>query len=200
MISRPTIVSSLATLPLQTAFQRPLMWGLVVLSLCAGLARLTRTELAPRLSTRIWGALPSYTLLVRGGDTCLRCPPGEGGGLGSGVRLDAPLDIVLRPTQPVAGPVFAHAFVRHAGHISQWPILMEHAAAGTLLLSGIARDLLDLSADARGPYELIFVVQRSPLPPSSTTVQAQLARAAVSTDSQLLHAEVQILAPLSTAP
>ena len=181
-------------LPVQTLIPRPLLWGLVVLSLCAGLARLTPPDLTPRLLGRLWGALPAYTLVVRGGDTGLRCPSDTSSALATGVRLDAPLDIVLRPAFPVVGPVFVHAFLRHAGHTSVWPVVMEHAADGALQLGGIVRDLLDLPDSARGAYELLFVIQRSPLPPSYAVLQAQQQAPAGAPAPQLLRRTVQVLA------
>ena len=193
MILRPSTVSSFAPLPLPCLLPRLLLWGLVALSLCAGLARLAPSELTPRLLTRLWGALPQYTLGVRGGDPCLRCSVGAGGEPGAGVRLDAPLDIELRPALPGSGPVFVHAFLRHAGRTTRWPIAMEPAADGTLLLSGIVRDLLDPPDSACGVYELIFVIQRSPLPPGYAAVHGAVPRP----DRQVLRGAVQVLAPVN---
>ena len=152
---------------------------------------LTPPELTPRLFSRLWGPLPQYTLLVRGGDTCRRCSVDAAGAPAARVRLDAPLDLVLRPAQSVSGPVFVYAFLGHDGRTSTWPILMEHAATGTLRLGGITRDLLDVASTARGRYELIFLVQRSPLPPSAAAVQARIARA----DPQLRRGEIELLPP-----
>jgi len=193
VIARPSIVSSLVPLPLTGLFPRPLLWGLVFLSLCASLVQLPPPELWPRLSSRLWGPLPQYTLLVRGGDTCQRCSVDAAGEPAVRVRLDAPLDLVLRPAQPVPGPVFVYAFLAHDERTSAWPILMEHAAAGTLRLGGITRDLLDVESTARGRYELIFLVQRSPLPPGAAAGQARTARA----DPQLLRGEIELLPALN---
>ncbi len=195
MITKSSIVTSLPLLSIQSLIARPLVWSLVMLSLCVGLARVTPPELTPRLLGRLWGALPPYTLVVRGGDSCVRCRSVAGNPLESGVRLDAPLDIVLRPTLPVVGPVFVFGYLRHAGRLSFWPVVMEPTGDGALQLGGIVRDLLDLPDSARGAYELLFVIQRSPLPPSYATVQARLQTADGGVAPQLLHYAVEILAP-----
>ena len=195
MITKSSIVTSLTLLPIQTLIPRPLVWGLVMLSLCVGLARVTPQDLTPRLLGRLWGVLPLYTLVLRGGDTCLRCGPDGGSALASGVRLDAPLDIVLRPASPVAGPVFVFGFLRHAGRLGFWPVVMQPTGDGALQLGGIVRDLLDLPDSARGDYELLFVIQRSPLPPSYATLQARLHAPIGGAAPQLLRYTVEILAP-----
>jgi hypothetical protein len=149
-----------------------------------------------------WGPLPRYALELRGGDTCTRCageadsaPQTQGQPLLLQVRLDAQLSIELRPEQPSSGLLSVHAFLAHAGRIYRWPILMESTALGTLQLRGLCRDLLDLSASELGTYELLFVVQRSPLLTSFFDAQAQLERAPHDTAIQILRATIEVVAP-----
>lgn len=111
------------------------------------------------------------------------------------VRLDAPLDIRLRPERPVSGPVFVHAFLVHQGSASGWPILMARAADGTLQLRGILRDVLDLSGAELGRYELVFVVQRSPLPLGYAAALAAARSDPDGLGTQLLHGTLDVLAP-----
>lgn len=206
MLSKPSIFASLATLPLPALSQPRLLVSLIVLSLCGGISVLALPRLVPRALGRWWGALPRYELQLRGGDSCLRCtvpadpdpgparrpaaPPAQ-----IRVRLDAPLDIRLRPEQPVAGPVFVHAFLGRRGGTSGWPILMARAADGTLQLRGILRDVLDLTSGELGRYELIFVVQRSPLPLGYAAALAAERSDPGGLGTQVLRGALDVLAP-----
>ncbi len=225
MLSKPSIFSSLATLPLSALSQPRLLLGLIVLSLCGGVSVLALPRLVPRALGRVWGSLPRYELQLQGGDSCLRCtvptepdpqPARQADELLNPlriaparlardrraaapprvqVRLDAPLDIRLRPERPVSGPVFVHAFLIRQGSASGWPILMARAADGTLQLRGILRDVLDLTGGARGLYELVFVVQRSPLPLGYAAALAAARRDPEGLGTQLLHGTLDVLAP-----
>lgn len=108
------------------------------------------------------------------------------------VRLDAPLTLALRPARPVAGPVFAHAFLGRAGAAATWPLILERTADGALQLRGLVRDVLDLGPHEHGRYELLFVVQRSPLPP--TAAAARLLRSG--DPAQLVRGELTVLPAL----
>lgn len=222
MLSKPSIFASLATLPLSALSQPRLLLSLIVLLLGGGVSVLTLPRIVPRVLGRWWGSLPRYELQLRGGDSCLRCtvpdesdpepaprraelpsppPTAPVGGHHAAapphirVRLDAPLDIRLHPAQPVSGPVFAHAFLVRHGSASFWPILMAHAADGTLQLRGILRDVLDLHGSELGSYELVFVVQRSPLPLGYAAALAAEHGAPDGLGTQVLRGFLDVLAP-----
>jgi hypothetical protein len=223
MLSKPSIFASLATLPLSSLSPPRLLLSLVVLSLCGGV--LTLPRLVPRALSRFWGSLPRYELQLQGGDSCLRCtvptepdpqlarqadellnPPRTAPARLARerraaapsrlqVRLDAPLDIRLHPERPVSGPVFVHAFLVRQGNASGWPILMARAADGTLQLRGILRDVLDLTGGELGLSELVFVVQRSPLPLGDAAALAAASSEPDGLGTQLLHGALDVLAP-----
>ena len=223
MISKPSIFSGLAATPLSTLSRPRLVFSLVALSLYGGLAALALPRILPRALGVLWGPLPRYELQLRGGDSCLRCADpahdepalpaleptrsgtaalsvGPAGALAAQkpaavVRLDAPLTIVLRPVQPVAGPVFVQAFLGHAGGTATWPLVMERAGDGTLALRGLVREVLDLAPHELGRYELLFVVQRSPLP----LLTARLGRGDAPPGAQLLRGELTVLPPAAPA-
>lgn len=224
MLSKPSIFASLAPLPLSALSQPRLLLSLTVLALCGGVSALALPRFVPRALSRWWGSLPRYELQLRGGDSCLRCTvpaepdpelgrraellnpsptaparPARGRRAAAPplvrVRLDAPLDIRLRPEQPVSGPVFVHAFLVRHGSASRWPILMAHAADGTLQLRGILRDVLDLTGAELGPYELLFVIQRSPLPLGYAAALAAEYGDPDGLGTQVLRGGLEVLAP-----
>ena len=221
MLSKPSIFASLATLPLPALAQPRLLVSLLVLSLCGGVSVLTLPRLLPRALGHLWGALPRYELQLRGGDSCLRCTPAaelavapRPGGRESPltaarvtpelgvaapprarVRLDAPLAIRLRPEQPVSGPLFVQAFLGRDGITSGWPLLMARAADGTLQLRGIVRDVLDLTSTELGRYELIFVIQRSPLPLGYAAALAAAGSDPGGRGTQVLRGVLDVLPP-----
>lgn len=229
MISKPSIFSSLAIMPLSVLAQPRFVFSLLALSLCGGFSALALPRLMPRALSMLWGPLPPYELQLHGGDLCLRCtPPADDPDRrvalaeprpsvrpaltgvpqsaltlrpprlpaaptpSAAVRLDAPLAIRLRPTAEVTGPVFAHAFLRHDDRTAAWPVILEHAADGTLQLRGIVRDLLDLTPQGLGRYELLFVLQRSPLPPPAAVTEVGPSDPA----AQLLRGELTVLPPV----
>jgi hypothetical protein len=99
-------------------------------------------------------ALPTYALVVMGGDQTTRsgaAPDSAPIELHRGSRLE----IVLRPATPVSSPVVVSAFLVRGGEAHAWSVPMDRSTDGAVRIAGEARTLLAVPA---GSWDLAFVV------------------------------------------
>jgi hypothetical protein len=128
---------------------------------------LTRAPAPPGAGT----ALPTYALLVTGGDRTTRsgsAPDSAPIELHRGSRLE----IVLRPATPASSAVVVSAFLVRGSEARAWTVPMERSTDGAVRIAGEAGALLAVPA---GTWDLAFVVGRDG---AVTADPSEVARAA----------------------
>lgn len=104
-------------------------------------------------------SLPSYTVLLRGGEASTRgeAPSAAPKNKPWDLRADGPFEIVLRPQTAAAQPVAVAAFVRFPadGVLQAWPVVFETGQSGAARLVGAGKTLF---AGQSGVGDLVFVI------------------------------------------
>lgn len=120
-----------------------------------GLAAVLLPRAAPLLVLGIWAlasddakGLPSYTVEL----ACEACSPQ------AVPRLDplSVLDLTLRPSRRVSGPVAVHAAVLYDTGIEPWPVHFADSPAGTFRLRAPVQALPNLRPGLR---QLVFLIE-----------------------------------------
>jgi len=178
-----------AILPIVFSDRRRFLFGLVG----AGLFFIGTWGLKETL-IQVLPPLPRYTLILQTGGSDLCCDEATATQKPPHLRSDEILDIVLRPERAPAGPVFVHVYTRHGAAVRTLHCFLDQESDGRLRLRGMARDLLDLDRDASGPYELLFAINRSPLPLDFAQAQSAAAHDPNGSRLQLVRGVVIISA------
>lgn len=117
----------------------------------------------PGLANHVLPPLPAYSMTLQVDGTCWLCGPEET--TPQSLSADLPIDLLVRPLAPVWGPTFLHLYVQEQTRLRRVFTFAQRQADGSLHLRGLAREVLDLTGDERGPMEIFARVSRSPLPP-----------------------------------
>ena len=137
------------------------------------------------LATGLGGvpALPAYRLELSGDTEPHRSPPGA-----EFVVTREMLTVLLRPLEPVVGPVRVRAFVEQGDHSRAWAVPFERSEAGVFLLRAPVRSLPVLGP---GRWRLTFLVGRPwALPPGPGAARGR----DPGEDWYLLEGELEIVA------
>lgn len=113
--------------------------------------------------------LPPYSLEVRGGYRDLRAAqaPLDLGRLAP----DAPLELIYRPADPIAGPAEAAIFSVLEGEVRQLDAALEASASGAFRWQGRVATLLP---GRRGEVELVVAARPGDAAPTATQVRRAL--------------------------
>jgi hypothetical protein len=148
----------------RTPVGRALTW-LAPLAAAAALALvLLRPSAAPEL--------PEYRLDASSGERTLRSAdpaPVAVPRYGPGSRIE----LVLRPSTAVRGPVAARAFLLQGGEVKPWPVAVEVAPEGAVRIAGPVEALLPRVS---GELEILLAVGRPDALPDAAAVHEALAR------------------------
>lgn len=158
--SVPAVITPQISAPL-ALHSGVLLWLLVSLFVAFVVA-------VPGLATYLLPPLPAYSMTLQVEGTCWLCGPEET--TPQSLSADLPIDLLVRPLAPVLGPTFLHLYVQEQTRLRRVFTFAKREADGSLHLRGLAREVLDLNGDERGPIEIFARVSRSPLlPPPWTT-------------------------------
>lgn len=95
-----------------------------------------------------------YQLEVTGGDRVVRSAGPAAADIRE-LRPESVLEIVLRPSGAIDGPVALHAFVRKDAVVERWPVRSEISSTGAVRVRGRVSELLP---GRIGDLELMLVV------------------------------------------
>jgi hypothetical protein len=164
-------------------------WVALPLAAAAGLAVWIGRSSPEPVAMTTAGA-PDYVLSVTGGDRAQRSNAPRGAGLVE-LQGDSKLELVVRPSAPVSGPVTVRAFLVQGGVARAWAPRMDHSSDGVVRVTGTAAELL---GGAPGTWDVAFAVgPADSVPADPAVIAAALGADAASRPYQLLVTRVRVV-------